>query len=110
LNFENDWKKIEKNHYINWRQTRQEHKNYVQQVASFKKTSLDQSHAARITLLQEQYEKNPNEKIKKMRASQIASANYDYNKRLQEIEIKAERADIITNHLINGILIVKEEA
>jgi hypothetical protein len=45
-----------------------------------------------------------------MRASQIASANYDYNKRLQEIEIKAERADIITNHLINGILIVKEEA
>jgi hypothetical protein len=60
--------------------------------------------------LQEQYEKNPNEKIKKMRASQIASANYDYNKRLQEIEIKAERADIITNHLINGILIVKEEA
>jgi hypothetical protein len=37
-----------------------------------------------------------NNKIQKMRQSQIAAANADYARRIQELEIAVERADIVT--------------
>ena len=56
-------------------------------MAQYRRESLSTSHRARIALLEEQLSQATNEKIQKMRQSQIATAEADYARRIQELEI-----------------------
>jgi hypothetical protein len=58
---------------------------------------------------EEQFEQATNERIQKMRRSQIASAEADYSKQIQELDIALERADIIAGPVAYGVIDVLEE-
>jgi hypothetical protein len=103
------WEGLDKWHYDLWKNAKAEHCQKNQELTAYRKESLTTSHKARIALLQEQFDQAKNEKIKKMRQSQINSAESDYHRRIQELDIAVERADIIADPVAYGVLIVEEE-
>ena len=103
------WDILDKQHYKLWHEAREKHKKYIADIVEFRRQSLTTSHKARIALLEEQLNQADDEKIRRMRKSQIDSANADYARRLQEINIAIERADIITEPVAYGIIIVEDK-
>ena len=64
---------------------------------------------ARIALLEEQLSQATNEKIQKMRRSQIAAAEADYARRIQEMDIALERADIVAGPVAYGVIKITKD-
>jgi hypothetical protein len=69
--------------------------------------SLNTSHTARMALLEEQRDSNPDEKIQRMRDSQIASATRDYQQRAEELQRAPEQADVIAEAVAFGVLMIE---
>ena len=59
-------------------------------------------------LLEEQLSQATNEKIQKMRRSQIAAAEADYARRIQELDIAMERAEVTAGPVAYGVIHVEE--
>jgi len=98
------WDKLDTYHYTIWSESRESHRQHTREMALYRKESLAKSHQARIALLTEQLNQATDEKIKRMRHSQIESAEADYARRIQELEIATERADIIAEPVAFGII------
>ena len=73
----------------------------------YRRESLSTSHRARMSLLAEQLEQASDEKIRRMRQSQISSAEADYAMRIQEMDIAMERADVTADPVAYGVLFVE---
>lgn len=98
------WKELDDQHYTLWSETRLKHRQRTQELAEYRRESLSTSHRARIALLEEQLKQASNEKIQKMRQSQIAAAEADYTRRIQDLDIAMERADITAEPVAHGII------
>ena len=94
-------------HHELWVEAREKHRQQTQELAKYRLESLMTSHKARIALLQEQFKQTENEKIQKMRQSQIATAEADYARHVQDLNIAIERADITAEPVAYGVLIVE---
>ena len=103
------WDELDAQHYKLWSDARLKHQQRTQELAEYRRVSLSTSHQARIALLEEQLQQTSNEKIQKMRESQIASAEADYARRTQELDIAMERADIIACTVAYGLITVTGE-
>lgn len=95
---------LDDHHYKIWVNERELHKERINELVRFRRESLDTSHKARIALLEEQLNLADNEKIQRMRKSQIAAADADYARRLQELDIAVERAELTVQPVAYGIL------
>ena len=60
------------------------------------------------TQRKEQFNQASNQKIQKMRRSQIAAAEADYARRIQELDIAMERAEVTTGPVAYGVIQVEE--
>jgi len=98
------WDDLDAQHYSLWHDARTRHRQKTQEMAEYRRESLSTSHRARIALLDEQLSQTTNEKIKKMRRSQIAAAEADYARRIQELDIALERADIVAGPVAYGVI------
>jgi len=101
------WEGLEDKHHKLWVEAREEHRIKTYELANYRLESLKISHHSRMTLLNEQLSSANNEKIIKMRKSQISSASADFERRKQELDIAKERADVIAEPVAYGILIVE---
>jgi ATP-dependent helicase HepA len=101
------WDDLDAQHYSLWNDARSRHRQKTQELAEYRRESLSTSHRARIALLEEQLSQATNEKIQKMRRSQIAAAEADYARRIQELDIALERADLVADPVAHGILHVE---
>jgi ERCC4-related helicase len=101
------WDALDTQHYELWSAARDEHRERTQELAQYRLESLATSHRARMALLSEQLDKADNEKIQKMRQSQIAAAEADYARRIQALDIAMERADIVAGPVAYGVLMVE---
>ncbi|HEX2995893.1 MAG TPA: helicase-related protein [Anaerolineales bacterium] len=95
---------LETQHYRMWSEARKKHRQQTREMAEYRKESLITSHRARITLLEEQFKRTNNEKILKMRQSQIVTAEADYTQHIQELENAMERADITAELVAYGTI------
>ena len=102
------WDELEARHYQLWAAARAEHRQRTQELAAYRRESLSTSHRARIGLLTEQLEQSKDERIQRMRQSQIDSAEADYARRIEELNRATERADVVHEPVAYGILIVEE--
>jgi len=102
------WDALDGQHYTLWSDARVKHRQRTQELAEFRRESLTTSHRARIALLEEQLKQAGNEKIQKMRQSQISAAEADYARRIQDLDIAMERADLTAGVVAYGILIVED--
>jgi ATP-dependent helicase HepA len=98
------WENLDTQHYTLWSEARQQHLQRTRELAAHRRESLKTSHKARISLLEEQLEQAENEKIQKMRQSQIAAAEIDYTRRIQGLDIAMERADITAEPVSYGVI------
>ena len=104
----NDWEELDIQHYKLWSDARVKQRQQTLELAEYRRESLKTSHKARISLLDEQLKMTNNEKIKKMRQSQITTAEVDYSRHIQELDTAIERADIIAEPVAYGILHVAQ--
>lgn len=104
------WKELDDQHYNLWSEARAKHRQRTQELAEYRRESLSTSHRARIALLEEQLRQASNEKIQKMRQSQIAAAEADYARRIQGLDIAMERADITAEPVAYGVIQVEGDA
>ena len=102
------WDELDTYHYELWTEAREKHKQWTYQIAQYRRESLNTSHRARIALLNDQLSQATNEKIRRMRQSQISAAEADYSRRIQDLEIAVERADITAQPVAYGILKVEK--
>ncbi len=103
------WDDLDAQHYRLWSEARSKHRRQTQELAEYRRESLSTSHRARIALLEEQLRQASNEKIQKMRQSQIAAAEADYARRIQALDIAMERADVIADPVAYGEIHVMGE-
>jgi len=98
------WERLDSEHHKLWRQAKADHQNKTKELVEYRRESLTTSHKARIAILHEHLRKANNEKIQIMRQSQIDSAEADYSRRIQELDIAVERADITSEPIAYGII------
>ena len=103
------WHALDAQHYNLWSDARAKHRQKTRELAEFRRESLSTSHRARIALLEEQLKQATNEKIQKMRLSQLAAAEADYARRIQDLDIAIERADIVAEPVAYGAMYVVRE-
>jgi ATP-dependent helicase HepA len=99
-----DETELEQHHYRLWLNARAEHIEQVQQHVSARMNSLKTTHTARVAVLKDQLEANSDEKIQRMKQSQIETANRDYRQHVEQLELAAKQADILAEAVTFGIL------
>jgi len=105
---EDRWDYLDKLHYQLWSEAKTEHKARIADLVGFRKESLKTTHEARTAYIIEQIDKVSEERIQRMHLASLANAESDYARRLQELDIASEKADISSNVVMHGIIIVKE--
>lgn len=103
-----DRQRLDTQHYQLWSQAREQHLQDSKRLIEFRKESLVTSHHARIALLKGQLENATDEKIMRMRQSQLASAEMDFLRRVEELKSALQRADITAEPVAYGFLIIEE--
>ena len=98
------WDGLDVQHYGLWNDARARHRHQIQKMAEYRLESLSTSHRARLALLGDQLSLATNDKIQRMRRSQIAAAEADYARRIQELGIAVERADIVAGPVAYGVI------
>lgn len=98
------WDSLDAHHYKLWSDARDRHQRRTHELARYRRESLATSHRARISLLEEQLNQASDDKIKRMRQSQIASAEADYARRIQDLDIAMERAEITARPVAYGVI------
>ena len=98
------WDELDDRHYELWSEARAKHQRETRELAAYRMESLSTSHEARIALLEEQRERAGDEKIQRMRQSEIKTAEADYARRIQELDRAMAKADILAEPVGYGIL------
>ena len=101
---------LEKMHQRMWAKAREEHRERARALVNYRRESLSTSHQKRISLLEKKIEQVPDPNIQRMRRQQIANAEADYNRRIQELEKGTEKADVTAELVAYGILEVEAGA
>ena len=97
---------LDAQHHELWSEARTQHQQHTQELVAYRKESLSTSHRARLALLQDQLKQTGNENIRRMRRSQIETAEADYERRVQELDRAMERADILAEPVAYGVLLI----
>jgi len=108
-NFKSEWTKLSEEHLNLWQKEREKFKNDADSLCRFKIESLFRSVDVRKNIAKKQIDETSDEKIKKMRESEILRLEREFIEKKQKFEDTAKLADIHTTLLVNGVLIVKEE-
>jgi hypothetical protein len=93
---------LDQQHHTQWSNALESHRHETRALANYRKESLTRNHQSRIAILEEQYHQVSDEKIKRMRKSQIETAQADYDRRILDLNRAAESADIIAEPIAYG--------
>ena len=99
--------KLEEVHYRKWVNETSNHKEKVQQVINYRNNSLNLSHEAILSIVNEKLENASNEKIIKMYQYQKKNILADYERRVKSNDDSLIAADITFKALIYGVLRVR---
>ncbi len=99
-----DWAEIEKKHIQMWITARDAHKRNVKTTITFKLESLANTHRNRIRSLEQQVIDALDNNIRRMKQSELETAQENYARKVADIKDMANRADIYTSVLVNGII------
>ena len=100
---------LDAEHYRQWSDARSDHRRRTRDLARFRRESLSTSHRARMALLNEQRRQTDDMKIRRMRQSQIATAEADYARRIEELDAALNAADIVWTPVAYGTLTIEPQ-
>jgi hypothetical protein len=98
---------LEALHYKVWEVAKEEYLNITMQIIGFKKESLISSQAARSKALKELLKNATDPNIIRMRNSQLAKQEREFNAKMEELTQKIQQSDIVTKKLVIGIVEVE---
>ena len=98
---------LEKTQQRLWAEARDKHQERTQGLANYRKESLSTSHQKRITLLKDRISQATDSRIQLMRRSELANAETDYQRRIQEFDTAIAKADVVTELVAYGVLEVE---
>ena len=101
---------LEKTHQHLWVEARDKHRERTRALANHRRESLSTSHQKRITLLKERITQVTDPRIQLMRQSELANAETDYRRRIQEFDEALAKADVTAEPVAYGILEVRGES
>jgi hypothetical protein len=96
--------------YANWLMARRAHQDETQHIAHYRLESLRTSHAARMSMLEERLARTTDERVRRIPRGEIAAAEADFTRQSEDIEQAGSRADIITNLVVVGMMVVDHVA
>ena len=97
---------LDRRHHGEWSAARANHVAENQELVHHRLQSLNVSHQARCKLIEDQVERATDDRIRRMKESELARAGHDYNRQVAELEKAAERADINATQVVSGVLYV----
>lgn len=100
---------LDARHHAKWSEAQANHMAQNREVAEHRVQSLTASHRARCKTIEDQIARATNEKIRLMKESELARANADFNRRIEELGRAAESGDIRTAPAVFGTIIVTRE-
>ena len=98
---------LEKGQQQLWAEARAEHRERTQALAAHRKESLSTSHQKRKALLAQRLAQATDPNIQRMRSSQLANAEADYQRHIQEFDDAMAKADITSEPVAYGVLEVE---
>lgn len=104
---QSDFDNLDKQHHSLWTLARNEHQNHNYQLAQYRKESLLTSHKARMNILAEQLNNASEDKISRMKQSEINRAEADFQRRMAEIQKAETQADISAQPVAFGVVIIE---
>jgi len=99
-----DFEALETNHYRLFEHAREQHLERESALVAFQKASLETSHRARVSSLQEMIVNGQNEKIVLMRSVELQNAEIDFRLRMDKLELAAAQADILNEKIATGVI------
>ncbi|MDD2229598.1 MAG: helicase-related protein, partial [Candidatus Cloacimonetes bacterium] len=102
------WDYLDKEHYKLWNLAKADHRAKVSDLVAYRKESLKTTHKARMEFINDKISSMIEEKILRMYYSWLANAEADFARRMQELDIAVEKADITANVVMYGIIRIKE--
>ncbi|TWU41887.1 DEAD/DEAH box helicase [Novipirellula artificiosorum] len=99
-----DIDELDSRHYVFWKDALSSYRNKIVDLAKFKQQSLNASHEGRIAMLNDRLKSASEEKIIRMRQSEIDRANREYEERSAELTRSSEQADITTERIMIGTI------
>jgi ATP-dependent helicase HepA len=97
---------LEARHYLLWTEARAAHREQTARLCEHRRESLRASHAARTAQFRAQMEVSADERISRMKESQLAAAQADYTRRMEEIGRATEQCELSAQLLAYGVLTV----
>ena len=101
--------RLDGRHHDRWRAARANHMAENRDLVLHREQSLTVSHRARCKLLEDQLGSATNENIRRMKEGELARANYDYERRIEELQRLADCADIHATLVVEGVLTVTRD-
>ena len=104
---DSDIKELESRHHAVWKEALSGYRDQIIDLAKFKKESLNASHEGRIAMLEDRLKSATEEKIQRMRKSEIDRANREYEERSAELKRSSEQADITMERIMIGTIEIR---
>ena len=93
-------------HHAKWSEAQANHIAENRELAEHRVQSLSVSHRARCKIIEDQLSRATNDKIRLMKESELARADADFNRRIEELQQAANSGDIRTTPVVFGTLLV----
>ena len=103
----NTWSKMEGKHISVWQQEKEKYLAGIQSTANYKLESISSNYRNRKRSLEQKIRDAYDEKIRRMRESELETATEQYQNKVNEINERAACADIHTSLIANGIIDIK---
>ena len=97
-----DFDALESDHYALFARARAQHQERERELVAFQKASLETSHRARAANLGEMIANAGNEKIRLMRTVELQNAETDFRRRMDQLDLAASQADILSQQIARG--------
>ncbi len=98
---------LDAQHHRKWAEEKANHVDENRLLVEHRVQSLTVSHRARCLTIEEQVARATNEKIRRMRESELARANADFDRKVAELQKAANAADIVATPVVFGSISIK---
>ena len=99
--------KLEEVQYMLWKEARNSHLKQTEEMLSVRKDSLQHSYEARMGTVLDQIAAATNENIRRMKEFELQNIKLSLAERIDEIQDTAKKADISTDIVAYGVLVVQ---
>lgn len=106
---DDDFDDLDTIHHSLWLSEKDQHIEKTQEICRFRQQSLETSHRGRVSIISEQIASATNEKIRRMKESQLNNTEADYDRKVRGLKEAESYSDIYARPVVFGVIKVETE-